>query len=369
MSDVSAPAAPGAAAPSAPSSSSTPSTPSSAAPAASAAKTPQQQKTPAVTPAQAREAEYQQKMAEIRSQQKKSALPTNPQLEALEVGAGDVEGEGKEETAEEARERKIWKLKIDGKEEEFDATDEEAVKREVQKGRASQRRFEQAARVQKQAEAFIENLVRDPFSVLEHPQLANRIPDLRDRVEKWLYGKVQHDSMTPEQKQAMAEKRELEQYRTQRETEKAARERQRLDGLKEQKRQELTQQFTEAMDTGGLPVTDWTVQRMANYMKQARAKGMSHIKPTDVVDLVRNDWLAAQRQMFGRLEGTKLIEILGKDTADKIRRADLAALEGSRAPQQNRASAPASQRAPAEERRFASAEEMRDAAVARARRG
>ena len=66
-------------------------------------------------------------------------------------------------------------------------------------------------------------------------------------------------------------------------------------------------------------------------MKQAIAKGMKHITPADVIPMVKQDWINAQQQMFSHLDGEKLIELVGQDVADKIRKANLAKMQAAKA--------------------------------------
>ncbi|NCN38766.1 MAG: hypothetical protein GW914_00100, partial [Candidatus Aenigmarchaeota archaeon] len=212
---------------------------------------------------------------------------------------------------------KVWKLKVNGKEIEFDASNEDKVKAEVQKAFAAQEKFQHASKVQKQAEQFLEMLQRDPEAVLSHPSLG---VNLREFAENYLYKQLQEERLSPEEKQSKIEKQELEQYRAEREEQKKAQEAEKMEQLKEQYRQDYQQKFVSALEKTGIPKTDWSIKRMADYMREAIRRGHSNISPEDVAPMVKQDWLSAQRELLSSLDGEQLIEMVGKDTAEKIRK-------------------------------------------------
>ena len=54
-------------------------------------------------------------------------------------------------------------------------------------------------------------------------------------------------------------------------------------------------------------------------MHQSLQRGYD-LKASDVVHLVREDYQEDQKALYGSLDGDKLVEILGKDITDKIRK-------------------------------------------------
>ena len=256
--------------------------------------------------------------------------------------------------SKDAAERKIWKLKVDGAEIDFDATDEEAVKRAVQKAHAADKRMNEASMTRKQAERFIELLKTNPRAVLEHPSLG---VDLKGLAEKIVWDSMQtaakKASQSPEDVKREEERSELEQLRKEKAAREAAAKQQERDELKEKYRKDWTTKFQSELEKAGLPRTDWTLTRMAAYMRQALAKGHKHVQPGDVVDFVREDWQAAQREMFGHLDGDDLIKTLGEDVAEKVRKAQLARFSSGKATE--KAAEPA-QKEP--KNRYATVEDM-----------
>lgn len=294
----------------------------------------------------ANEAEYQAAMAKIRGEQDSDEAGEDEEelsdeereyREAMAKARGEDKEEKKEakpkpkEKAEEKKEesaRKVWKLKVRGKEVDYDYSDEEKNKQFIQKGLASDDVFQDAAKIKKNAENFVKALQGNFGKVLLHPSLGIPKENIRKWAEEYLYGEIRQESMSPEERARLTEQEELETFRAEkarREEESANRHK---EELKERYRSDWSQKFTEALEAGGLPKTVWTLRKMATYMREALAKGYKHIQPADVVHLVKEDWITEQKQMFSNMDGEKLIEILGKETADKIRRANLKRLEG-----------------------------------------
>ena len=230
--------------------------------------------------------------------------------------------------------KKIWKLKVDGAEVEYDASDEEKVIRDLQKAHAADKRMNEASMTRKQAERFIELLKTNPRAVLEHPSLG---VDLKGLAEKIVWDSMQtaakKAAQSPEDVQREAEKAELERLRAEDAKRKADAKQAEKDELKEKYRKDWSTKFQAELAKAGVPKTDWTLTRMAAYMRQALAKGHTHVQPADVVDFVREDWQAAQREMFASLEGDDLINTLGEEVAEKVRKAQLARFSGGKVPE------------------------------------
>jgi|GEM_PF-2731012 len=322
--------------------------------------------------ADAEEAEYHAKMAEIAANSAEEA-DEEPELSdddkkykakmkkiedaKKKKAAESEEAEEKPKTTpkkEAPKEKKIWKLKVNDKEIEFDATDDEVVKAEVQKGRAAEARFQQAATIRKQAENFVEVLRTDPIKALSHPSLGI---DLKKMCEEYLYENVvKAEMMSPEERKQKETEAELERYRQREAQEKKERETKTREDLKEKYRQDWTVKFKEAIEAHDLPRTDWVMNRMAHYMKVAIAKGHK-VQPTDVAPLVRKDLLEHTTQLFTNTDGEKLMGIIGKDAFDKIRKANLKKL-GVEPTTKADLGPESSQRTRTPEKRYGSKEEM-----------
>jgi len=247
-----------------------------------------------------------------------SSIPSNP-TDAPDSFGGQAEST---EQAPEAPKPIMHKVKIGGVESEV--TQEQLIA-QYQKGVAAEKRFQEAAKIQKQTEQFIEALTADPVKVLSNPNLGI---NFREIAENYLYEQLQQEMMTPEQRQQREAMTELERYRAQEQQRIAQQREAKANQLRDRYANEYTEKFTGALQETGLPKTQWTVSRMANYMQQAL---QANIDPDvkDIAALVKEDYLQEQRELFSSLDGDSLIETLGEDLAKKFRMAEVAKLKRS----------------------------------------
>jgi hypothetical protein len=248
-------------------------------------------------------------------------------LEAAEAAKAKQAAEPKKQQApkkEEAppkQEARKYKIKVDGTEEELD---EETTLKLAQLGRAANKRFQEAAALRKQSEDFINLLKTDPRKVLSNPAIG---VDLKKFAEDYLIEQIEQEKLTPEQIKI----KELESFKAQVEEEKHQAELKRQD---EQKRQleehyarDYEEKFQAALGSSGLPRTPYTVKRMAEYMSMAIKNGIGDIEPKNVVELVRQDYMKDVAALLGQSDGDALLQILGDQIANKIRKTDLARLK------------------------------------------
>lgn len=211
---------------------------------------------------------------------------------------------------------KKYKVKIDGQ--EMEVTEKELLSG-YQRATAAQKRFDDAAKMRKQNEQFINLLKKDPVKVLSHPDIGH---DVRKLAEEYLAGELRKESLSPEQ-------RELEELRTKlresEEKDKAAAEtakQQEFQKLQSYYEEDYTSKIVKALETSGLPKTPSTVSRMAQYMLRANEQGYE-VEPTDVVTLVKEDYMGDVKALFGSLDGDTLISLLGKDVVNKIKKTEI----------------------------------------------
>jgi GGDEF domain-containing protein len=230
--------------------------------------------------------------------------------------------------AQTAEEKKIeaaikkFKLKVD--KQEYELGEDDALKF-AQLGLASEKRFQEAAQMRKQAEQFITMLKQDPASVLSNPAIG---VNLREFAEKYLLGEIQKETLTPEQRKIQEQETQLKQYEEERKQQEQQRQQQEYQQLQAHYEQTFDNQITSALSTSGLPKTPATVKRMTHYMELALRNGLD-LEPQNVVELVRQDYVNEVQSLFGQSEGDALLQLLGDGVANKIRKADLARLKMS----------------------------------------
>lgn len=218
------------------------------------------------------------------------------------------------------------KYVVDGGEVEVDLSDEAAIDRLIQKGLGADKRFKETAAQRQQAEALLTALRRNPMGVLEQVAKLHG-QDARKVVEDWLWDNhVRLEQLTPEQKEAELNKRKLADFEAKEKERQVKAQQEQFEKAKQHYRETFERDIIGALETGGLPKTAWTVQRMAHYMAQALKAG-AKVTAGDVVDLVRGDFEGGFREMFSAANAEVLAKIVGDDGLKKLREWELAKLK------------------------------------------
>jgi len=256
-----------------------------------------------------------------------------------------------EEIDKESNPNDSFKLKVNGEEVEIKSRDE--MVRLAQLGMASNKKFEEASKLRKDAEGFITRLKSDPLSILQHPSLGINFDEI---AEQHVWNKLQAEQMTPQEREFRANQQELEQYRAQEAKLKQENDARASEEMAEKYRQDWSVKFKSAIEQGGLPSTDWTVSRMAGYMREALQRGMD-IEPADVVHLVKQDFIKAQQQFYSSMDPDAMIQVLGADTVDKIRKHQVSQYKQAQSQPVKTAAQPTQNQG----RTYSSVDEMREA--------
>lgn len=219
--------------------------------------------------------------------------------------------------AEKAEAKRRFKLKVNNQEEEWD---EDKVLEWAQKGRASHKVFEDAAKARKEAEEKLAK-IKDPRELRKILQEAG--VDFRKVSEEYLFEQLEEDNLTPEQK----ELRELKRFKEEQERlaqERAQQEEQaRLQAAEEHYTQHYDNQIVKALEASALPRSPGVIRRVAQHMLTALESDID-LDPADAIEMVRADYATDIKSVLGGLNENDLLQLLGDDVAGKIRKADLA---------------------------------------------
>lgn len=238
----------------------------------------------------------------------------------------EASGEKKEEKAK-PKPPKMRKIKIDGKEE---FVDEDSVWRDYQKYRAGEKRLSEAAKLRQETEEKLSKLKDDPYSVLSELGL-----DPSELSEKWLRQKLEEEfaEADPRDKQMKELQKRLSDYESR---EKQAKEQEEMTAREkfiESRKEALSKTLAEAMESTVLsknPETQAALLReMAMYMRAAKENG-EDVTPQDLVEHIQSNRFKQYHTLANQFEGDELIEFLGKDVVNKIRKADLERLRSKR---------------------------------------
>lgn len=240
---------------------------------------------------------------------KKAAAKTAPEPEVTEVEEKATEQEKKVEAA-------LKKLKIKGREVEVDDSKYHEF---AQKGAAATETWQEAAKMKRDAEAFLHELKTNPLKVLRDPNLG---VDLRKIAEQAIWEEMQEESLSPEQIEQRKKDAELEEYRAEKEAKKKADEEQKMSELDQHYSADYDKRITAALHTAGLPRTTGTVRRITDYMLNDVRNGVER-DMADYLEHVRQDYMADFAEFFDATDGEKLSKFLGDKNLKKVRESDL----------------------------------------------
>jgi len=220
-------------------------------------------------------------------------------------------------------ESRKFKVKVNGIDQEVD---EAELLSGYQTRKASDEKFREAAMSRKQAEEFIGLLRTNPMKVLNDPNLGL---NFRELAEKFLVEQMEEEMLDPRDRELRDAKRQLAEIEDAKRQAKKSEEDQANEELKAKFTNDYTNQIVEALASSGLPKTEHTVKRMAYYMHQGVQRGYD-LTASDVASLVKEDYIQEQKSLYGSLDGDMLIQLLGADVANKIRKHDVTKFKSSK---------------------------------------
>lgn len=282
--------------------------------------TPQEQSTESTDKVEATETDKEGEASETEAKsdsKEQSAQPTSTDKKEAVKEAADKEIKKLE------KEIRKYKVKIDDQEVEVD---ESELLSGYQMRRASQKRFEEAARLKKEAEQKVEFLKKNPEKALESLGL-----NVRELAENYILKQMEDEKLTPEQKKLREYEEKLRSYEDEKKQQEEAKRKEEEIKLEEHYKQEYSKKMKEALDSSGLPKTPYTVRRMAHLMSRALENGLE-MEPKDAVGILREEYISDIKQLLGQADGETLLGLLGKEVSDKIRKTELAKVKAKTPP-------------------------------------
>lgn len=213
---------------------------------------------------------------------------------------------------------RMLKVKVDGKEVELP---ESEVLELASAGRASTQRFQEAAKMRKEAEELLKFAKANPKEFFQKTGM-----NAREWAEKYLIEELQAEAMSPEQRKARENEDKLRKYEADekgRKDQELNEERQRATAVE---RERLDKLFTSALYESGLPRTPYTVKRMAE-LQLINIKNKYELNASQLAKLVKEDYVSEQKALLGSLDGDQLIEFMGPENAKKFSKAQIAKLK------------------------------------------
>jgi hypothetical protein len=214
--------------------------------------------------------------------------------------------------------KKIYKLNVNGKEVEYDASNEDKLKADLQKVFGIEEKARTTAQKVDMAEKLMDMLQKDPIGFEKQCKL-NGI-DATKLATEILYNQLRLQNMTPEQ-------RELEEYKEREKEAKALKEQQEAEAktAAEQKAtQEWAQKFEKAcetaLNTAGIPKTRLSLALIAQYVDAGFSEGKEYTVE-QVLPYVARDLKEIHRATMESLDGDALLSYIGEALSNKIAKA------------------------------------------------
>lgn len=209
-------------------------------------------------------------------------------------------------------------LKLDGKDVQMP---ESEVISYAQQGKVAGQRFQEAAALKKQAEEILAFGKANPKEFL-----AKMGMNPRQWAEEYLMQELQVEAMSPEQKKARENEEKLRKFEDNEKKTKEKAQQDEKDRLTNQKREEFDVMFTEALGLSGLPKTPFTVKRMAELQLINLRKNLE-LNASQLAKIVREDYAAEHKALFGAIDGDQLMDMLGPDIVKKLSKAQISKLK------------------------------------------
>lgn len=214
--------------------------------------------------------------------------------------------------------KKVYKLNVNGKEVEYDASDENKLKNDLQRVFGIEEKARTTAQKADMADKLVEMMQSDPRGFEKQCQKAGI--DFEKLAVDILWNRQRLNSMTPEQ-------RELEEYKEKEAVAKAEKERQEADAKVAEgnrKTQEWAQKFeeacTKALTENKVPKTRLSLALIAQYV-DAGLKDKKDYTVEQVLPYVQRDLKEIHLSTMGKLEGDELLEYLGETLSNKVAKA------------------------------------------------
>jgi hypothetical protein len=262
------------------------------------------------------------------------------------------------------------KFVVDGKEVYLSP---EQAKAYVQKGLAFEPKISQLGRLQQETAAFLDTLSNDPGKVIYNERFgkpqevlskilnSTKVSDeIKQTIGQWYYNNViVPGNMSPEQREAAEWKRKAEahdqmikqQAEERLSNENNARVQQALNTIKAQ--------ISEAMKEAGVPLESKIAPQLARRVAQIMQLGISTgkiVTPKDAMAKVRAEIHEYQKSYYDVLDEDKLVEQLGKENAEKVRKYYLKTVKAADKGPKKTSSVPAKR----EERKTMTPDEFRE---------
>src|SRR6202142_1415275 len=213
----------------------------------------------------------------------------------------------------------------------------EEAKAYVQKGLAFEPKISQLGRLQQETAAFLDTLSNDPGKVIDYEKFgkpqdvlskifnSTKVSDeIKETIGQWYFNNViVPGNMSPEQREAAEWKRKAtahDEMIKQQETDRLSNEN---NARVQQALNVIKAQINEAMTEAGVPLDSKIAPQLAKRVAQIMQLGFvtgKVVTPKEAMAKVKAEIFEYQRSYFDVLDEDKLVEQIGKENAEKVRK-------------------------------------------------
>jgi len=254
--------------------------------------------------------------------------------EELSLESQDFEGTEDQSTEEEIQEQvqeqkkklKALKLKFNGKEIdeelpfEIDEEHAEWMKKQLQMSKLAQSKAQEAAELQKEVVAFIQELKTNPKKALANPMIGLDVKQLAAEI---LEEEIENSKKTPEQLKIEEYERKLKEIEEKNAQEKAEQEKQRQELALERAYEKYDNMIANALEANpDLPSNPYIIDKMVKYMSIAVEEGYE--PEMDIIaNIVREEVNNDVKHLLTVLPVDKVEQLLGQEVLGKLRKSRL----------------------------------------------
>ena len=244
----------------------------------------------------------------------------------------------------------------------------------VQKGIAFEPKMDQLGRLQHETAALLQTLQTDPARVIYNDQFgkphevlakllqSTKVSDeLKETLGQWYYQNVIVPSkMSPEAREAMEWKQKAQEHEAVLSQQAQMRQQAENQARVGQALAVLKSQISEAMTEAGVPLDAKIAPQLATRVAQVMQAAFYQnrmITPKEAMAAVKREIFGFQKAYYDMLDEDKLVDMLGKENAEKVRKYYLKAVKDAGAADKKNNFKPAAKR---EERKTMTPDEFRE---------
>lgn len=225
----------------------------------------------------------------------------------------------------------IKEFKINGKVVKVDLSNPTEVEKLVSLGLASNDKFQEAAKLRKEAEDILAAAKTKKSATEALKKAGFDAKEIKEILEKELAGFYEEEALSPEEKQRRAEMEELRRYKEEEARKKEEEAKTAKDREVEAEMQQLENELLGALGKSSLPRTPILAKWAVQYMSAYDAQGV-HLSADQAVKLVEKEFPQLVQSVLSTMDVQGLKQFLGKSLVKQLLDDSVKAVKQAEAP-------------------------------------